>query len=164
MKFTLYTGEADERPIFITGNFNTWNPKDPRYQLTQIDPHNYYIEIFDDFLSDIIEFKFTKGGWENVELDLYGSITPNKKVLKSSKNGDLTGDLLKKNFSQLLRLFLKNFTFLSSTDTEKSGHFYHLIIMFQTKNIRYFTFRMHKICSMKEVHMETGKLTKNFLF
>lgn len=83
MKFTLYTSEADDRPIFITGNFNIWNPKDVRYQLTQIDSNNYYIEIFNEFLPDVVEFKFTKGGWENVELDQYGNITPNKKVFKS---------------------------------------------------------------------------------
>ena len=85
MKFTLYTSEADERPIFITGNFNTWNPKDYNFQLTKSDTHNYFIEINDEILSDIVEFKFTKGGWETVELDKYGSITPNKKVLKSAK-------------------------------------------------------------------------------
>ncbi len=85
MKFILYTGEADERPIFITGNFNMWNPKDSRYLLIQTDSHNYYIEIFEEFLPDVIEFKYTKGGWENVELDQYGSITPNRKALKSSE-------------------------------------------------------------------------------
>ncbi len=50
MKFTLYTEETDERPIFITGNFNVWNPKDSRYQLSSTDPNNYYIEIADELL------------------------------------------------------------------------------------------------------------------
>jgi hypothetical protein len=27
MRFELYTEEKDERPVFITGNFNNWNPK-----------------------------------------------------------------------------------------------------------------------------------------
>jgi len=81
MKFTLYTDEADERPVFITGNFNSWNPKDLNFQLAQTDPNNYFIEISDEILSDEIEYKFTKGGWENVELDRYGNITPNKKTL-----------------------------------------------------------------------------------
>lgn len=83
MKFTLFTGEADERPVFITGNFNKWNPRDASFQLKQIDPNNYCIEIEDDVLTNTIEYKFTKGGWENVEIDQYGSITPNRKVLKS---------------------------------------------------------------------------------
>jgi predicted alpha/beta superfamily hydrolase len=83
MRFELYTEESDDRAIYITGNFNNWNPKDQSYRLTQTDLHNYFIEIDDQVLPDEIEYKFTKGGWENVELDKYGSITPNKKIAKS---------------------------------------------------------------------------------
>ncbi|WP_185204688.1 alpha/beta hydrolase-fold protein [Chryseobacterium sp. C3] len=84
MKFELYTAESDERTVYITGNFNNWNPKDYNFQLIQKDSQNYFIEIDDQLLPDVIEYKFTKGGWENVELDKYGSITPNKKALRSS--------------------------------------------------------------------------------
>ena len=84
MRFELYSEESDERAIYITGNFNNWNPKDYSYRLTQSDLHNYFIEIEDQALPDEIEYKFTKGGWENVELDKYGNITPNKKVAKSA--------------------------------------------------------------------------------
>ncbi|NIF04944.1 alpha/beta hydrolase [Chryseobacterium sp. Tr-659] len=83
MRFELYTEEKDDRPAFITGNFNSWNPKDYVYQLKQLDSFNYFIEIDDQLLPDDIEYKFTKGGWENVELDKYGNITPNRKVKKS---------------------------------------------------------------------------------
>ena len=84
MRFELHTEEKDERPVFITGNFNSWNPRDSRYQLNQADPGNYFIEIDDSVLPDDIEYKFTKGGWENVELDQYGNITPNRKTKKST--------------------------------------------------------------------------------
>lgn len=83
MRFELYTEEKDDRPVFITGNFNRWNPKDYNFQLKQLDPSHYFIEIEDQMLSEEIEYKFTKGGWENVELDQYGNITPNRKVKKS---------------------------------------------------------------------------------
>ncbi|WP_262708335.1 hypothetical protein [Chryseobacterium sp. CH21] len=33
MRFELYTEEKDDRPVFITGNFNSWNPKDYNFQL-----------------------------------------------------------------------------------------------------------------------------------
>lgn len=90
MKFELYTEESDDRPIYITGNFNKWNPKDYSYQLTQLDPHRYFIEIDDQILPSVVEYKFTKGGWENVELDKYGSITPNRKIDKSiGKTSDI---------------------------------------------------------------------------
>jgi len=84
MQFTLTTAEIDTRPIFITGNFNGWNPKDYRFQLQQLDNNTYCIEIQNDLLPEITEYKFTKGGWENVELDKFGSITPNRKAKKSN--------------------------------------------------------------------------------
>ncbi|WP_336964897.1 alpha/beta hydrolase-fold protein [Chryseobacterium contaminans] len=82
MRFELYTDEKDDRPVFITGNFNNWNPKDYNYQLQQSDSRHYFIDIEDEKLPDEIEYKFTKGGWENVELDKYGNITPNRKAKK----------------------------------------------------------------------------------
>ncbi|WP_228438939.1 alpha/beta hydrolase [Chryseobacterium pennae] len=83
MRFELYTVEKDDRPVFITGNFNNWNPKDYNYQLKLSDSFHYFIEIEDEKLADEIEYKFTKGGWENVELDKYGNITPNRKTKKT---------------------------------------------------------------------------------
>ncbi|WP_294230960.1 alpha/beta hydrolase-fold protein [uncultured Chryseobacterium sp.] len=84
MKFELYTSEHDERIIYLTGNFNRWNPRDQRFRLSSEDSRHYSIEIDDELLPGLIEYKFTKGGWENVELDRYGNITPNRKLLKSS--------------------------------------------------------------------------------
>lgn len=83
MRFELYTEESDDRTVYITGNFNNWNPRDSNYQLKQLDSHHYFIEINSEILADIVEYKFTKGGWENVELDKYGNITPNRKAEKS---------------------------------------------------------------------------------
>lgn len=93
MKFLLKSEENDERPIYITGNFNKWNPKDPDYKMQALDDTSYYIEICDKILNDSIEYKFTKGGWENVELDKYNNITPNRKVEKLLKK---TEDLVYK--------------------------------------------------------------------
>ena len=80
MTFELYTEESDDRTVYITGNFNNWNPRDTRFQLKQLDPNTYSIGIDSQLLPEHIEYKFTKGGWENVELDQYGSITPNRKT------------------------------------------------------------------------------------
>ncbi|MDH6254006.1 putative alpha/beta superfamily hydrolase [Chryseobacterium sp. H1D6B] len=93
MRFELYTEESDERTIYITGNFNNWNPRDNAFMLTQSDPNNFFIEIDDQILPSDIEYKFTKGGWENVELDSYGNITPNRKIQKTEK---YVSDIVKK--------------------------------------------------------------------
>lgn len=83
MKFIIKSDEDDDRPVFITGNFNKWNPRDPDFELKEIGENTYSIDIPDEKLPDEIEYKFTRGGWENVEIDSYGNITHNRKALKS---------------------------------------------------------------------------------
>lgn len=85
MKFTMISQEEDERPVYITGNFNKWNPKDANYQLTENGENAYQIEIDDEKLPETIEYKFTRGGWENVEIDRLGNITHNRKAEKSKE-------------------------------------------------------------------------------
>lgn len=46
---------------------------------------SYFLEIPDRQLKGKIEYKFTKGGWENVEIDFYGNINPNRKATKGSQ-------------------------------------------------------------------------------
>ncbi len=88
MRFCLKTDDLDARSIYITGNFNKWKPKDSQYILHKEDDFNFYIDIPDDILPEKIEYKFTKGGWENVELDRHGNITPNRKIAKSKETKD----------------------------------------------------------------------------
>ena len=85
MRFTLISNEEDERPAYITGNFNKWNPRDIQYELEKTVKNIYHIEIDDKKLPDHIEYKFTRGGWENVEIDCFGNITPNRKASKSQQ-------------------------------------------------------------------------------
>ena len=82
MKFKIISNEDDDRPVFITGNFNKWNPKDATFVLKNIDNNTYTIEIDDEQLPEIIEYKYTRGGWGNVEIDRFGNITPNRKIKK----------------------------------------------------------------------------------
>lgn len=93
MRFNVSTEAVDDREIYITGNFNNWNPKDRAFQLKQSDHDTFFIEIDDEALPEKIEYKFTKGGWENVELDVYGNITPNRKAEKSQGQ---TADIVEK--------------------------------------------------------------------
>lgn len=85
MRFNLFTELPDAREIYITGNFNGWNPKDPNFKLAKKDENNFYIVIDDAEMPDLIEYKYTKGGWENVELDDNGDATTNRKIKKSAK-------------------------------------------------------------------------------
>ena len=85
MLFNLETKDEDERAIYLTGNFNGWNPKQEKFKLEKKSPFNYFIEVNDEELPENIEYKFTKGGWENVEIDKFDKIHPNRKVNKSGK-------------------------------------------------------------------------------
>ena len=93
MKFHQKKKKKDDRPIYITGNFNDWDPRDEDFVLQQIDIENYSIEIPDHLLIEKIEYKYTKGGWENGEIDRYGNINPNRRALKSDQE---THDLVER--------------------------------------------------------------------
>ena len=89
MKFYVRSAEIDDRPIYITGNFTDWNPKNEKFLMKPFQDFEdvHCIEIDDSILPENIEYKFTKGGWENVEIDKYGNVTPNRKIEK--KKGEV---------------------------------------------------------------------------
>lgn len=89
MKFNLISTEKDSRPVYITGNFNNWDPRDGDFQLELLADGKYTIDIPDHLLPENIEYKFTKGGWENVEIDRYGNITHNRKIQKAEETEDI---------------------------------------------------------------------------
>lgn len=88
MRFTLISNEVDDRPVYITGNFNSWKPRDPAFRMAETEPNTYVIDIDDEKLPFEIEYKFTRGGWENVEIDQSGNISHNRKAVKSHETFD----------------------------------------------------------------------------
>lgn len=85
MKFTMISNAEDERPVFLTGNFNNWDPRDLEFEMKKADENAYSIEIPDGKLPNVIEYKYTRGGWGNVEIDRFGNITNNRKSPKTAK-------------------------------------------------------------------------------
>lgn len=84
MEFNLSTPQIDERPVFITGNFNDWNPNDPKYIMEETAPGVYELQVNDEILPKKIEYKYTKGGWSHVELDKNNEITANRKIKRKT--------------------------------------------------------------------------------
>lgn len=69
----LSTLPFDNRPVFITGNFCKWLPDLEEYQMTMVSPGNYRYQFPEDLeLTFPIEYKYTRGGWDQVELDRSG--------------------------------------------------------------------------------------------
>jgi predicted alpha/beta superfamily hydrolase len=75
----LKTQEDDERPVFISGNFNNWATQDLHFKMQKIGEGQYIFQFPQDFqYPDELAYKFTKGDWSDVEIDKYGSRTPNR--------------------------------------------------------------------------------------
>jgi len=62
-------------PIYITGNFNSWNPAEDHLILTRHADGAYGISVLlEDVPSDRLEFKFTRGSWPTSECTADGRL------------------------------------------------------------------------------------------
>ncbi len=68
--------------LYITGNFNNWEPADPLYKLHESIDGSWRATIYSDL--DPIEFKFTRGDWNSVEGRRSGKAMPNRTVSRHS--------------------------------------------------------------------------------
>lgn len=72
-KLKLITGTDDDRPIYVTGSFNDWRVAEEAYRLERGRlPGHWEIEL--DIPDDMthVEYKYSRGGWEGVELGQHG--------------------------------------------------------------------------------------------
>ncbi|AQG82184.1 alpha/beta hydrolase [Spirosoma montaniterrae] len=81
LRLNLFTPVHDDRPVFVAGNFNDWHPADERFRLRQTGPGEYEFEFPTDILlPDILDYKYTKGGWDHVELSSTAETPPNRTI------------------------------------------------------------------------------------
>ncbi len=79
LTFLLTTPIDDHRPIYITGTFNDWKIDDEKYKMTKTETGQYSFTFSDEsVLTEKFEYKYIRGGWENVELDEFGNHTLNR--------------------------------------------------------------------------------------
>jgi predicted alpha/beta superfamily hydrolase len=75
----LDTGQDDERPVKLVGNFNDWNLDKGAIQLEKVGPGNYRGQLPAFFRKHKqLEYKYTKGSWDDLETDHYGTIPPSR--------------------------------------------------------------------------------------
>ncbi|MGE3107495.1 MAG: alpha/beta hydrolase [Phycisphaerales bacterium] len=60
---------TSDSPIFIASNHNGWNPGDPGQKLTPRSDRRWQIVFPKPRLDSRLAFKFTRGSWDNVEVD-----------------------------------------------------------------------------------------------
>ncbi|WP_298223333.1 alpha/beta hydrolase-fold protein [Flavobacterium sp.] len=85
LNILLTTDEDDDRPVYISGNFNHWHTQDLAFEMEKIGNGLYHYKFAHDFVyPDELLYKFTKGDWSEVEIDQYGNRTENR-VCKQHK-------------------------------------------------------------------------------
>jgi len=81
----LKTDEDDDRPVYISGNFNNWRTQDKEFMMEKIGNNSYQYEFPNDFnYPEELLYKFTKGDWSEVEIDAHGNRTENRSTKKHS--------------------------------------------------------------------------------
>ena len=77
-KLRLLTNTDDERPLYVAGSFNDWTVADERYRLRPGRASGEW-EITLEIPADPnrVEYKYTRGGWEAVELGPNGEYALN---------------------------------------------------------------------------------------
>jgi predicted alpha/beta superfamily hydrolase len=79
LRIILKTVHDDARPVFIAGNFNNWQTQDPNFMMVKVEDNLYQYEFPADFnYPEELLYKFTKGDWSEVEIDIYGNRTENR--------------------------------------------------------------------------------------
>ncbi|MEM7627915.1 MAG: CBM20 domain-containing protein [Planctomycetota bacterium] len=75
------SGTADaSNPIYLAGNINDWTPDDPAWRLTQRADQLWQISFDIPQHIDVVQFKFTLGGWDREEIDELGEVIPNRRL------------------------------------------------------------------------------------
>lgn len=75
--FELVTGASDPRPVYLAGNFNEWRAPDERFKMLQVQPGQFRLEVKVPSHA-MVEYKYTRGDWQDVELDPQGNETHNR--------------------------------------------------------------------------------------
>ena len=77
----LSTPVEDGRPVILTGNFNDWSIDPGRFLLSSTGPGKFQFRFPEGGLPAFpLEYKYVKGGWDDEEVDTFGSVPPNRRL------------------------------------------------------------------------------------
>ncbi|MBD2756466.1 alpha/beta hydrolase [Spirosoma validum] len=84
LRLELSTHTIDDRPVFVSGNFCDWLPDLEVFQMRPTGPGQYEYEFSKELnLPEQLEYKYTRGGWDHVELDASGESVANRTVVRT---------------------------------------------------------------------------------
>ena len=105
LTINLTSLKEDDRPVYIAGDFNGWNAQGAEYMLIKKDSQ-YQIDLSLPSELTQIAFKFTRGGWENGEIDKHGNITPNRIAATDAGSVDAIVERWRTNWSPFKKEYL----------------------------------------------------------
>ena len=74
LSFNLKVELDDNRPIYLSGNFNDWQLRDKRFKLNKVGDKEYELKWPEEVtVPEHLEYKYLKGGWDSGEIDRYGN-------------------------------------------------------------------------------------------
>lgn len=74
--FHLNTYPEDTRPVWLSGSFNNWQAPQDEYRMRSLGKGRYEFDLTGE-IKFPLEYKYTRGDWNQVETDEYGNVTPN---------------------------------------------------------------------------------------
>ena len=85
LNIILTTDEDDDRPVYISGNFNDWITQDKAFEMEKVGQGIYHFKFDSNFkYPEELLYKFTRGDWSEVEIDKYGNRTENRSCKKQN--------------------------------------------------------------------------------
>lgn len=91
---TLPENTPHDATIYVAGNFNDWDPGDPRYRLQPM-PNGKYAITLPPVEGNYVEYKFTRGNWRSVEGRANGQAIPNRTfVVPASGRAVIESDII----------------------------------------------------------------------
>lgn len=88
-KPTVNVAQRAAEPVFVSGNFNSWNPQDDNYKLKPLGSRLSI--VLKDLPAGTYAFKFTRGGWNKVETTADGRDIADRVV---ELKGDMTQEFV----------------------------------------------------------------------
>ncbi len=77
IELTVPASTPPDATVYVAGTFNTWNPGNASYALTD-QGSDLHVITLPDSVRGAIEFKFTLGSWQSVEMNAAGFDVPNR--------------------------------------------------------------------------------------